>query len=99
MRTIENISDEEIQNIQDFNERFMHDVYFGISSSDNVEYDMKEDDNMIDDFETCYECNKIVSNNSESDRVESTLGMFCSNKCYGKYVLDDEQFKELYPDD
>lgn len=94
MRTIENISDEELQGIQDFNEQFMHDIYFHNCSSNNKEYNMDNSD-----FETCCECNKIVSNNSESHRVESTIGVFCNDKCYAKYILLEEQFKEIYPDD
>lgn len=42
-------------------------------------------------------CGKNVKlNDYDSEALESPVGVFCSNQCFGKHVLDDDQYKEIY---
>lgn len=51
----------------------------------------------MQNFNKCVECGKNVKlNDYDSEALESPSGVFCSNQCFGKHVLDDDQYKEIY---
>lgn len=55
--------------------------------------------NIMHDYEECTECGKSIVFGEDIYYVSSSNGVFCDNKCHARYILDDLQFKELYPED